>query len=81
MRRKGASAHRALPLAAVLALSVPAMAQDDDPSLDFLEYLGSWDEEDETWYVDVQIAEPENDASPEEGEQSPREARVERNND
>ena len=41
---------------ALLALlSIPAHAQDGPPQLDFLEYLGSWQEEDEEWFVDVEL--------------------------
>lgn len=35
-----------------VAMAAPAAAQDDDlPSLEFLEYLGSWEESDEEWLV------------------------------
>ena len=34
-----------------------ALAQ--QPDLAFLEYLGSFDEDDESWYVDVQLSEEE----------------------
>jgi hypothetical protein len=40
-------------LGAALALSAVARAQDDEalPDLEFLEYLGSWEESDEDWVV------------------------------
>jgi hypothetical protein len=70
-------------LAAAVALSSPVLAQDDEPSLDFLEYLGSWEEGDEAWYVEVQIEESDGDGDGSDvaADHSPKEARVEQEND
>jgi len=38
-------------LMAALACAGMASAQDDEPDLSFLEYLGSWQEGDEDWLV------------------------------
>ena len=38
-------------LAAMSGLAAAARAQDDDPDLSFLEYLGSWQESDEEWLI------------------------------
>lgn len=38
-------------LAAMSGLAAAARAQDDDPDLGFLEYLGSWQESDEEWLI------------------------------
>lgn len=38
-------------LAAVAGLAGVAQAQDEEPDLSFLEYLGSWQEGDEDWLV------------------------------
>ena len=71
MRRSRALRQRAVQLAAA----------DDEPSLDFLEYLGSWEEGDEAWYVEVQIEESDGDGSDVAADRSPKEARVEQEND
>ncbi len=46
----------AMPLGAVPAVS---LAQDEDeeklPDLEFLEYLGSWQDEDEEWYLEAEL--------------------------
>ena len=82
MRRSNVLSQRAVQFAAALvAMSSPALAQDDEPSLDFLEYLGSWEEGDEAWYVEVQIEESEGDGSKAGADRSPREARVEQEDD
>jgi hypothetical protein len=46
-------ARTALAMSLVAAvIAAPAMAQDDElPDLEFLEYLGSWEEGDEEWLV------------------------------
>jgi len=42
--------------ALLMLTAIPAAGQEDEPpELDFLEYLGSWQAEDETWFVDVEI--------------------------
>ncbi len=39
-------------LCGLLACSYPTSAADDDqPDMDFLEYLGSWEESDEDWLL------------------------------
>jgi len=52
----------ALFLATAMSLgAVPAvsLAQDEDeeklPDLEFLEYLGSWQDEDEEWYLEAEL--------------------------
>ena len=80
MRRSCAWTLRAMQLASALALSSPVSAQDDDLSLDFLEYLGSWEEEDEAWYVEVQIEEAKDDGT-ESDESSPITTQVEHEDD
>ena len=80
MRRTTMAGVRAVKVASALALCVPAYAQDDAPDLDFLEYLGSWEEEDESWYVEVQLEEPgDADASPQDN--APKELRAEHEDD
>lgn len=81
MRRSRVLRQRAVQLAAAVAMSSPVLAQDDEPSLDFLEYLGSWEEGDEAWYVEVQIEESDGDGSDAAADRSPKEARVEQEND
>ena len=77
MRRADVLRRQAMRCAAVLAVvSVSAIAQDEEPSLDFLEYLGSWEDDDEAWYVEVQIDETNQDGTKTEVDQSPREARA-----
>jgi len=40
----------------VLGSTTPAVAQDEaEPEMDFLEYLGSWQDEDEKWFLEAQI--------------------------
>lgn len=41
--------RRALLLATALTCAVAAIADEDLPDADFLEYLGSWNESDEDW--------------------------------
>jgi hypothetical protein len=36
---------------AAIGLAAAAEAQDDEPDLSFLEYLGSWQESDEEWLI------------------------------
>ena len=67
--------------AAIAAISTPAIAQDEEPSLDFLEYLGSWEDDDERWYVEVQIEETKDDGTKVEVDKSPREARAEQDDE
>jgi hypothetical protein len=38
-------------LAAVTGLAGEVQAQEDEPDLGFLEYLGSWQESDEEWLI------------------------------
>ena len=38
-------------LAAMTSLAAKAQTPDDEPSLRFLEYLGSWQEGDEEWLI------------------------------
>lgn len=38
-------------LAAVAGFSGAVVAQDDEPDLGFLEYLGSWQEGDDEWLI------------------------------
>lgn len=45
-------------LACLASVAGFAEAQDDEPDLSFLEYLGSWDESDEEWIV---VADMEDD--------------------
>jgi hypothetical protein len=58
-------------LAAMSGLAAAARAQDDDPDLSFLEYLGSWQESDEEWLIvaDMEQEEPAeaHEASAEDG--------------
>ncbi|MGD8323642.1 MAG: hypothetical protein PVF50_04685 [Gammaproteobacteria bacterium] len=63
--------------ASALALSSYALAQDDEPSLDFLEYLGSWEADDEPWYVEVQIDAVNGGGKEAAGDSSPKESRAE----
>jgi len=53
--------------AILLAAATPhaAVAQTDaPPTLDFFEYLGSWQEEDEEWFVDAEIDGRRNEDTP-----------------
>ena len=81
MRRSSAVRRRAVQFAAAVAISTPALAQDEEPSLDFLEYLGSWEEDDEAWYVEVQIERSDGEAAQPDADHSPKEARVEPEDD
>ncbi len=81
MGRSTALRQRAVEFAAAVAMSAPAVAQDEQPSLDFLEYLGSWEEDDEAWYVEVQIEDSKGEQTPAEAADAPREARAEQEND
>jgi hypothetical protein len=77
VRRAAALRRQAVQCAAAIAaLSVPAIAQNEEPSLDFLEYLGSWEDDDEAWYVDVQTDETQEDGPKADDDQSPKEARA-----
>lgn len=81
MRRANAAGLRAVQLVSAVLCAAPVLAQDEEPDLDFLEYLGSWEDDDESWYVEVQIAEA-NDAGDEEAdEDAPRSTRVEHDDD
>jgi hypothetical protein len=51
---------------AMIGLAAEAEAQEDEPDLSFLEYLGSWQESDEEWLI---VAEMEDELT-EEGEAS-----------
>ena len=44
-------------LAAVAGFVGTAQAQQDEPDLSFLEYLGSWQEGDEEWLIVAEMAE------------------------
>jgi len=48
---------RLILLAAVAGMAATAQAQDDEPDLSFLEYLGSWQEGDEEWLIVAEMAE------------------------
>ena len=77
MRRASVLRRQAMQCAAaIVTISAPAIAQDEEPSLDFLEYLGSWEDDDERWYVEVQIDETNDDGTKVDVDQSPREARA-----
>ena len=58
-------------VAAASMLALPVSAQAPAPDLEFLEYLGSFEESDEAWYVDVQIEELEHEGEPEARERAP----------
>lgn len=48
--------HECRRMIALLLTTTPVFAQDGEmPQLDFLEYLGSWQAEDEEWFVEVEI--------------------------
>ena len=50
--------HRKTAGAMLLVAVLPRIAgaqSEDPPALDFFEYLGSWQEEDEEWFVDAEI--------------------------
>lgn len=47
---------------AAIGLAAKAQAQDDEPDLSFLEYLGSWQESDEEWLI---VAEMEDELTDE----------------
>lgn len=81
MRRMGIPSLRLSQVISALILSQPALAQDEEPSLDFLEYLGSWEGEDESWYVEVQIEETGDDDAEEADDNSPPEALAEHSDD
>lgn len=45
------------------SLPVAVIAEDEDvPDLEFLEYLGSWQEQDEEWFLESEIVEQEDQA-------------------
>lgn len=81
MRRSCVSGLRAMQLASTLMLSASALAQEEEPSLDFLEYLGSWEEGDEAWYVEVQIEENDGDGTEGADDEAPKTTRVEHEDD
>jgi hypothetical protein len=58
-------------LGAAAGLASTAGAADESvaPELDFLEYLGSWQAEDEEWVTEVGWEEGEEDAPPVDGKQ------------
>ncbi len=49
--------HRAWAVLLAVALPVVASAKDEEelPDLEFLEYLGSWQDEDEEWYLEAEL--------------------------
>jgi hypothetical protein len=51
------SRSRLILLAAVAGFSGTAQAQEDEPDLSFLEYLGSWQEGDEEWLIVAELEE------------------------
>ena len=52
-------------------LALPAAAQNGEaPDFEFLEYLGSWQEEDETWFVDVEIENQDTDSDDEDSKRA-----------
>ena len=79
--RRTCSRLQAVQLLSVLLCTPQVLAQEEEPSLDFLEYLGSWEDEDESWYVEVQIAETDEDGDEDAEEQVPRSTRVEHDDD
>lgn len=81
MVRASAAGLRAVQLVAALLCTTPVPAQDEEPSLDFLEYLGSWEDGDESWYVEVQISEADQDGDENTDDQVPRSTRVEHDDD
>ncbi len=81
MRRSCTGGLRAMQLASALLLSLSAQAQEEEPSLDFLEYLGSWEEGDEAWYVEVQIEENGGDGTEGADEEAPQTTQVEHEDD
>jgi hypothetical protein len=48
---------RLMLLAAVAGFSGAVVAQDDEPELSFLEYLGSWQEGDDEWLIVADLEE------------------------
>jgi hypothetical protein len=40
---------------ASVVVPAAAIAQDDPPPPDLLEYLGSWQDDDEEWFVDAEL--------------------------
>jgi len=48
---------RLMLLAAMTGLAAEAQAQEDEPDLSFLEYLGSWQESDEEWLIVAEMEE------------------------
>jgi hypothetical protein len=47
--------------AMLLVASLPRLAEaqsEEPPPVDFFEYLGSWQEEDEEWFIDAEIDAP-----------------------
>jgi hypothetical protein len=48
---------RLMLLAAVAGFAGAVVAQDDEPELGFLEYLGSWQEGDEEWLIVADLEE------------------------
>lgn len=81
MRRASVAGLRAVQLVSAFLCAAPVLAQDEEPDLDFLEYLGSWEDDDESWYVEVQIAEADDEGNEEADEDAPRSTRVEHDDD
>lgn len=81
MRRASVAGLRAVQLVSAVLIAPPVLAQDEEPDLDFLEYLGRWEDDDELWYVEVQIAEADDAGNEEADEGAPRSTRVEHEDD
>jgi hypothetical protein len=59
-------------LAAAATVAGTAVAQDDEPDLGFLEYLGSWQEGDDEWLIvaDLEAESEDNSEASEKDEQT-----------
>jgi hypothetical protein len=62
MGRSAGTRRGFVPLVAALLTGTTAAGQEPEPDLEFLEYLGSFEAEDEAWYVDVQVERSKTDA-------------------
>ena len=63
---------RLMLLAAAAGVAGTAVAQDDEPDLGFLEYLGSWQEGDDEWLIvaDLEVEPEDKSEASEEDEQT-----------
>lgn len=53
---------------AVAGFAGNGLAQDEEPDLSFLEYLGSWQESDEEWLIAAEMDDERNDADEDAGD-------------